>query len=116
MLKPFINQGMAVPGTIVITPKVRQNSLVSQEQAASVLQRQLTMQFMPMYRARQRSAGLKSDKPSEPDQGANQPFKVYKIKTQSDVTDPTNKQRDLNVPTILQSVPEHPRDIITKVD
>ena len=29
LLKPFISQGMAVPGTIVITPKVRQNSLVS---------------------------------------------------------------------------------------
>lgn len=43
------------------------------------------MQFMPMYRARQRSAGMKSDKPQEPDQG--HPLKLYKIKTQTDVVE-----------------------------
>ena len=47
---------MPVPGTIVITPKVRHDSMMSAEQAASVMSRQLTMQFMPMLRARQRSA------------------------------------------------------------
>lgn len=31
LLRTYINQNMPVPGTIVITPKVRQNSIVSVE-------------------------------------------------------------------------------------
>lgn len=53
-----MNPNAPVPGTFVITPQTRTNS-ITQEQAASVLSRQLTMQFMPLLRNRQRSAGLK---------------------------------------------------------
>jgi hypothetical protein len=75
------------------------------------------MQFMPMYRARQRSAGLKSEKPAEADLGfsSNPQFKVYNIKTQSDLNDLVSK-KEANVPTILQSVPEFSHDIVTKLD
>lgn len=61
MLKPFLDKNMPVPGTIVVTPKVRQNSFMSQEQVTNVMTRQLNMQFMPMLRARQKSAGLKPE-------------------------------------------------------
>jgi hypothetical protein len=53
-----VKKDVAVVSSIIVTPKVRDNS-ISDEQARNVLQRQLTMQFMPMYRARQRSAGLR---------------------------------------------------------
>lgn len=44
---------------ILVTPKPLNNPVLSTKAAMNVLNRQLTMQLMPMYRVRQRSAGLK---------------------------------------------------------
>lgn len=41
------------------TPKLSEKSKLTNEDAKRVLGRQLTMQLMPMYRVRQRSAVLK---------------------------------------------------------
>ena len=52
------------------TPKLNAKSKFTKEDAKRVLERQLTMQLMPMYRIRQKSAGLRPiiniSKPSEP--------------------------------------------------
>ena len=51
------------------TPKLNAKSKFTKEDAKRVLERQLTMQLMPMYRIRQKSAGLRPviniSKPSE---------------------------------------------------
>ena len=55
---------------ITPTPKLNAKSKFTKEDAKRVLERQLTMQLMPMYRIRQKSAGLRPiiniSKPSEP--------------------------------------------------
>ena len=47
------------PYNILVTPKINETSTLTVEAQKNVLQRQLTMQLMPMYRVRQRSAGVK---------------------------------------------------------
>ena len=44
---------------VLVTPQPLNNQVLSTEAAKAVVNRQLTMQLMPMYRIRQRSAGLK---------------------------------------------------------
>ena len=96
LLKSYINQNMPVPGTIVITPKVRHDSMMSAEQAASVMSRQLTMQFMPMLRARQRSANSRPSTTKSVDYE-----KPSKAKT-SGVPNDQFTQKNESLPTILQ--------------
>ena len=61
---PISLAGVGVPANIqqvlaTPTPKLNDKSKLTQQDTQRVLGRQLTMQLMPMYRVRQRSAGLK---------------------------------------------------------
>ena len=44
---------------MLVTPKPLLSQVLSTKAAQAVLNRQITMQLMPMYRVRQRSANLK---------------------------------------------------------
>ena len=56
---PFAQVSANVQLLVTPTPKLSEKSKLTNEDAKRVLERQLTMQLMPMYRVRQRSAGLK---------------------------------------------------------
>ena len=58
--RPSSTAKMVESSTVLVTPVPVQNPVLSDKAAQAVMSRQLTMQLMPMYRIRQRSAGLKS--------------------------------------------------------
>ena len=44
---------------LVVTPKLNEKSNLTTEAQKNIMQRQLTMQLMPMYRVRQKSASIR---------------------------------------------------------
>jgi len=58
--RPSSTAKMVESSSVLVTPVPVQNPVLSDKAAQAVMSRQLTMQLMPMYRIRQRSAGLKS--------------------------------------------------------